>query len=44
MSVIRWLESLQAKLLAAVCGLALVSIGIFAWVNIRYEQGSARNS
>jgi two-component system, NtrC family, sensor kinase len=39
MSGRRWLESLQAKLLAAVCGLALVSIGIFAWVNIRYEQG-----
>ncbi len=35
----RWLESLEAKLLAAVCGVALVSIGIFAWVNIRYEQG-----
>ncbi|MBI4841543.1 MAG: HAMP domain-containing protein [candidate division NC10 bacterium] len=34
----RWLESLQAKLLATVCGVALVSIGIFAWVNIRYEQ------
>ncbi|OGB88585.1 MAG: hypothetical protein A3H39_06400 [candidate division NC10 bacterium RIFCSPLOWO2_02_FULL_66_22] len=34
----RWLESLQAKLLAAVCGVALVSIGVFAWVNIRYEQ------
>jgi two-component system NtrC family sensor kinase len=35
----RWLESLEAKLLAAVCGVALVSIGFFAWVNIRYEQG-----
>src|SRR5574341_2039681 len=39
MSGMRWLESLEAKLLAAVCGVALVSIGIFAWVNIRYEQG-----
>jgi two-component system NtrC family sensor kinase len=38
MSGIRWLESLEAKLLAAVCGVALVSIGIFAWVNIRYER------
>ena len=34
----RWFESLEAKLLAAVCGVALVSIGIFAWVNIRYER------
>ncbi|HSC72439.1 MAG TPA: ATP-binding protein [Candidatus Methylomirabilis sp.] len=34
-----WLESLEAKLLAAVCGVALISIGILAWVNIRYEQG-----
>ncbi len=34
----RLLESLQARLLAAVCGGALVSIGVFAWVNIRYEQ------
>ena len=34
----RWLGSLEAKLLAAVCGVALVSIGIFAWVNIRYER------
>jgi two-component system NtrC family sensor kinase len=34
----RWLESLEVKLLAAVCGVALVSIGVFAWVNIRYEQ------
>ncbi len=34
----RWLESLETKLLAAVCGVALVSIGVFAWVNIRYEQ------
>ena len=34
----RWLETLEAKLLAAVCGVALVSIGVFAWVNIRYEQ------
>ncbi len=34
----RLLESLQARLLAAVCGVALVSIGVFAWVNIRYEQ------
>ncbi len=39
MSGMRWLESLEAKLLAAVCGVALVSIGFFAWVNIRYEQG-----
>src|SRR5574341_1789010 len=39
MSGMRWLESLEAKLLAAVCGVALVSVGIFAWVNIRYEQG-----
>ncbi|MGE5848745.1 MAG: sensor histidine kinase [Candidatus Methylomirabilota bacterium] len=39
MSGIHWLESLEAKLLAAVCGVALVSIGFFAWVNIRYEQG-----
>ncbi len=34
----RWLESLEAKLLAAVCGVALVSIAVFAWVNVRYEQ------
>lgn len=34
----RWLESLETKLLAAVCGVALVSIGVFAWVNIRYER------
>ena len=34
----RRLESLETKLLAAVCGVALVSIGVFAWVNIRYEQ------
>jgi two-component system NtrC family sensor kinase len=33
-----WLESLEAKLLAGVCGVALVSIGVFAWVNIHYEQ------
>ena len=33
-----WLESLETKLLAAVCGVALVSIGVFAWVNIRYER------
>ncbi len=39
MSGIRWLESLEAKLLAAVCGVALASVGIFAWVNIRFEQG-----
>ena len=32
------LDSLETKLLAAVCGVALVSIGVFAWVNIRYEQ------
>ncbi len=32
------LEGLEAKLLVAVCGLALVFIGVFAWVNIRYEQ------
>jgi two-component system NtrC family sensor kinase len=38
MKVMRWLESLEAKLLAAVCGGALVSIGVFAWVNLRYEQ------
>ena len=34
----RWLESLEAKLLAAVCGVALASIGGFAWLNIHYEQ------
>jgi len=34
----RWLESLETKLLAAVCGVALVSIGFFAWVNIHYDQ------
>ncbi len=34
----RWFESLEAKLLVAVCGGALVSIGVFTWVNIRYEQ------
>jgi two-component system NtrC family sensor kinase len=34
----RWIESLEAKLLAAVCGVALVSIAVFAWVNIRYER------
>jgi HAMP domain-containing protein len=34
----RWFESLEAKLLAAVCGVALVSIAVFAWVNIRYER------
>jgi two-component system NtrC family sensor kinase len=33
-----WLWSLEAKLLAAVCGVALVSIGVFAWVNIHYDQ------
>ena len=33
-----WLEGLETKLLAAVCGVALVSIGFFAWVNIHYEQ------
>ena len=33
-----WLESLETKLLAAVCGVALVSIGFFAWVNIHYDQ------
>ncbi len=33
-----WLESLETKLLATVCGVALVSIGVFAWVNIRYER------
>ena len=32
------LDSLETKLLAAVCGVALVSIGAFAWVNIRYEK------
>jgi len=35
---VHWLESLETKLLAAVCGVALVSIGVFAWVNIRYER------
>jgi len=34
----RWIESLEVKLLAAVCGGALVAIGVFAWVNIRYER------
>jgi len=33
-----WLWSLETKLLAAVCGVALVSIGVFAWVNIHYDQ------
>lgn len=33
-----WLRSLETKLLAAVCGVALVSIGVFAWVNIHYDQ------
>lgn len=34
----RWPESLEAKLLASVCGVALLSIGVLAWVNIRYER------
>ncbi len=34
----RRLESLETKLLAAVCGVVLASIGVFAWVNVRYEQ------
>jgi two-component system NtrC family sensor kinase len=33
-----WRQSLETRLLAAVCGVALASIGVFAWVNIRYEQ------
>lgn len=33
-----WLKSLETKLLAAVCGVALVSIGVFAWVNIHYDR------
>lgn len=39
----RWIESLEVKLLAAVCGGALVAIGVFAWVNIRYEQAERVN-
>ena len=31
-------RSLETKLLLAVCGVGLASIGVFAWVNIRYEQ------
>ncbi|HSB78564.1 MAG TPA: ATP-binding protein [Candidatus Methylomirabilis sp.] len=33
-----WSKSLEARLLTAVCGIALLSIGIFAWLSIRYEQ------
>ncbi|HSB70698.1 MAG TPA: ATP-binding protein [Candidatus Methylomirabilis sp.] len=33
-----WSKSLEARLLTAVCGVALVSIAIFAWVSIRYQQ------
>jgi len=33
-----WLWSLETKLLAAVCGVALVSIGVFTGVNIHYDQ------
>jgi len=32
------MDSLEIKLLGAVCGVALVSIGVFAWVHIHYEQ------
>jgi two-component system NtrC family sensor kinase len=33
-----WIKSLEAKLLLTACGVALVSIGVLAWVNIRSEQ------
>ncbi len=33
-----WSRSLEARLLVAVCGAALVSIIIFAWLNIRAEN------
>ncbi len=39
----RWIESLEVKLLATVCGGALVAIGVFAWVNIRSEQAERVN-
>ncbi|HTU02913.1 MAG TPA: ATP-binding protein [Candidatus Sulfotelmatobacter sp.] len=34
----RWPKSLEAKLLFAVCGVALLSIGIFAWADIRFDR------
>jgi len=34
----RWLGSLEFKLLGAVCGVTLVSIGIFAWAGIHYGK------
>jgi two-component system, NtrC family, sensor kinase len=33
-----WSKSLEARLLTAVCGVALISIAVFAWLSIRYEQ------
>jgi two-component system, NtrC family, sensor kinase len=33
-----WSRSLEARLLTAVCGVALLSIGIFAWLSIRSDQ------
>ena len=38
-----WLRSLEAKLLVAVCGTALVSIAVFAWLNIRAERRDRMN-
>ncbi len=34
----RWANSLEVKLLAAVCGVALITIGLFAWMDIRSNK------
>ena len=40
MSGKRWTISLETKILTTVCGVAIVSIGLFAWLAIRSEQAA----
>ncbi len=34
----RWVKSLELKLLSTVCGVALITIGLFAWMDIRSHR------
>ncbi len=34
----RWAKSLELKLLTSVCGVALIAIGLFAWMDIRSHR------
>ena len=36
----RWTVSLETKILATVCGVAMVFIGLFAWLTIRSERAA----